>query len=100
MACRHSPCAHLIEPSVKAGRQYPFPWSRQLRILVVLTRSEHHEHLVVVLTEPVAGREAKYNDYYENLHLGEVIATTGWISAQRFKPREGATRAPASIECR
>lgn len=43
------------------------------------------KHIVVVLTEPVAGREAEYNDYYENLHLDEVIATTGWISAQRFK---------------
>lgn len=43
------------------------------------------KHIVVVLTEPVEGREAEYNDYYENLHLDEVIATTGWISAQRFK---------------
>lgn len=43
------------------------------------------KHLVVVLTEPVAGREAEYNDYYENLHLDEVLATTGWDSAQRFK---------------
>lgn len=43
------------------------------------------KHLVVVLTEPVAGREAEYNDYYENLHLDEVLTTTGWLSAQRFK---------------
>jgi len=42
-------------------------------------------HLVVVLTEPTAGREQEYNEYYENLHLDEVLATTGWISAQRFK---------------
>ena len=40
------------------------------------------KQIAVVLTEPVEGREA---DYYENLHLDEVIATTGWISAQRFK---------------
>lgn len=43
------------------------------------------KHLVVVLTEPIAGREAEYNDYYENLHLDEVLATTDWTSAQRFK---------------
>ena len=43
------------------------------------------KQIAVVLTEPVEGREAEYNDYYENLHLDEVIATTGWISAQRFK---------------
>ena len=43
------------------------------------------KHLVVVLTEPTEGREAEYNDYYENLHLDEVLATTDWTSAQRFK---------------
>ena len=43
------------------------------------------KHLVVVLTEPTEGREAEYNDYYEKLHLGEVLATTDWLSAQRFK---------------
>ncbi len=43
------------------------------------------KHVVVVLTEPVAGREAEYDEYYEKLHLDEVLATTGWSSAQRFK---------------
>ncbi len=43
------------------------------------------KHLVIVLTEPVEGREAEFNDYYEIFHLEEVLATTGWTSAQRFK---------------
>ena len=43
------------------------------------------KHVVVVLTEPTAGRTEEYNAYYENLHLDEVLATTGWTSAQRFK---------------
>ncbi len=43
------------------------------------------KHVIVVLTEPVEGREAEYNDYYENLHLDEVLATTDCVSAQRFK---------------
>ena len=43
------------------------------------------KHLVVVLTEPTEGREAEYNDYYENRHLDDVLATTDWTSAQRFK---------------
>jgi hypothetical protein len=43
------------------------------------------KHLVVVLTEPTPGREDEYNDYYENLHLDEVLATTLLHSAQRFK---------------
>ncbi len=43
------------------------------------------KHLVVVLTEPTEGREAEYNDYYEHQHLDDVLATTDWTSAQRFK---------------
>ena len=42
------------------------------------------KHLIAVLTEPTPGNEAEFNDYYENLHLGEVLATTGWDTAQRF----------------
>lgn len=43
------------------------------------------KHVVVVLTEPTPGREQEYNDYYENLHIDEVLSTTGWLSGQRFR---------------
>ena len=43
------------------------------------------KHLVLVLTEPTQGNEDEFNDYYENLHLDEVLATTDLYSAQRFK---------------
>lgn len=42
-------------------------------------------YLVLVLTEPTDGNENEFNDYYENLHLDEVLESTGWRSAQRFK---------------
>lgn len=42
-------------------------------------------HVVVVMTEPTEGREDEYNDYYENLHLDEVLASAGWRSGERFK---------------
>lgn len=42
------------------------------------------KHLCLVLTEPVQGKAAQFDDYYENIHLDEVLATTGWQSAQRF----------------
>lgn len=29
--------------------------------------------------------EDAYNSYYEDLHLDEVLQTTGWKSAQRFR---------------
>ena len=40
---------------------------------------------VLVLTEATEGKEAEFSDYYENLHLDEVLSTTGLLSAQRFK---------------
>ncbi len=44
-----------------------------------------NRYLVLVLTEPTNGNEDRFNDYYENTHLDEVISSAGWLSAQRFK---------------
>ena len=43
------------------------------------------KHLVLILTEPTAGNEDEFNDYYENLHLKEVLDTTDLQTAQRFR---------------
>ncbi|HMK85754.1 MAG TPA: hypothetical protein VK437_07335 [Steroidobacteraceae bacterium] len=39
----------------------------------------------VVMTKPVAGREREYNDWYQNVHLRDVVAIDGIQSAQRFR---------------
>ena len=39
----------------------------------------------VVLSNPVAGREDEYNDWYSNQHLADVTAVEGFVSAQRFR---------------
>ncbi len=41
-------------------------------------------HVLMVLSNPVPGREAEYNDWYDNVHLGEVLALPGFVAAQRF----------------
>lgn len=43
------------------------------------------KQFVLVLSEPRQGQDAEYHDYYENLHLDEVLTSTRWIGAQRFK---------------
>jgi len=43
------------------------------------------KHLILVLTEPSQDQEQAFNDYYEQIHLDEVLSTTGWQSAQRFQ---------------
>jgi hypothetical protein len=40
---------------------------------------------MVVMSSPVEGREAEYNDWYQNVHLSEVVALGGIKSAQRFR---------------
>jgi len=41
-------------------------------------------HILVVLTEPVAGREDEYNDWYDHTHLRDVVGLDGFASAQRY----------------
>ncbi len=40
---------------------------------------------LVVLSNPVEGREAEYQDWYQNVHLGQVVAFKGFKSARRFR---------------
>ena len=40
---------------------------------------------LVVLTNPVEGREDEYNDWYTNTHLADVLAVEGFEAAQRFE---------------
>jgi hypothetical protein len=42
-------------------------------------------HILVVMTNAVEGKEQEFNDWYSNVHLGEVVAIPGFISAQRYK---------------
>ncbi len=50
------------------------------------------KHAFVVLTEPVAGREDEFNDWYTNTHLADVTAVPGFKSAHRY------TLSPAQLE--
>lgn len=43
------------------------------------------KHLLLVLSEPVPGKEDEYNDWYTGTHLGEVVNTPGFVAAQRFE---------------
>ncbi|MSO90603.1 MAG: hypothetical protein EXR01_03305 [Acetobacteraceae bacterium] len=43
------------------------------------------KHVFVVFTNPVAGKDSTYNDWYTNQHLPDVLNVPGFVSAQRFK---------------
>lgn len=40
---------------------------------------------MVVNSYPAEGREDDYNDWYQNVHLGELVALKGFTSARRFR---------------
>lgn len=41
--------------------------------------------MFVVFTEPHAGRDGTYNDWYNNQHLSDVLKVPGITAAQRFQ---------------
>ena len=42
------------------------------------------KHLLIVLTNPSEGREDEFNDWYNNIHLKDVLNIPGIVAAQRF----------------
>lgn len=40
---------------------------------------------LIVLTNPVEGREDEYNTWYDDTHLADVLRIPGIIGAQRFR---------------
>ena len=49
------------------------------------------KYKLVVLSSPVKGREAEYNDWYTNQHLDDVVAIPGFSAAQRLKLHQTVT---------
>lgn len=46
-------------------------------------------YTLVVMSNPVEGREDEYNNWYTNQHLSDVLRLDGFTSARRFKLGEG-----------
>lgn len=40
---------------------------------------------MVVMTNPVKGREEEYNSWYDDRHLADVLCIPGIVSAERFE---------------
>jgi hypothetical protein len=43
------------------------------------------KYTFVVLTNPTAGKEAEYNEWYNKIHIPDVLNVQGMVAAQRFK---------------
>ena len=43
------------------------------------------QHVLVVFTDPVEGREADFNEWQDKVHVPDVLTIPGYLSAQRYK---------------
>jgi hypothetical protein len=43
------------------------------------------KYKLIVMTQPVEGREQEYNDWYQGSHLPDLVSISGVQSAQRFR---------------
>lgn len=46
-------------------------------------------HTLLVFSNPIEGREAEYNRWYDEQHLPDVLKVPGVSAAQRFRLGEG-----------
>jgi hypothetical protein len=53
---------------------------------------------LIVLTNPVEGRENEFNDWYSGRHLDDVLNVAGFRAAQRFVFRAGKLSANAGFQ--
>ena len=44
-----------------------------------------HRYVMLVFANPIPGREAEFNDWYTNTHMGDLLQLQGWVGAQRFR---------------
>lgn len=50
-----------------------------------VTAQEATDYELIVLSNAAPGRDAEYNDWYEHIHLPDVLRNPGFVSAERFK---------------
>jgi len=43
------------------------------------------KYTFVVLTNPTAGKDAEFNEWYNKVHIPDVLNVPGFVAAQRFK---------------
>lgn len=52
--------------------------------------------VLVVMTDPVPGREAEFDDWYDRVHLPEILALPSFTAARRYVLQDELDNAGAS----
>jgi hypothetical protein len=51
-----------------------------------------HKYKLVVLTNATEGNDQEFDEWYDKIHIPEVLAVAGFVDANRFKFRAGDDR--------
>lgn len=43
------------------------------------------KHLVMIKSNAASGKEAAFEDWYNNIHIGEVLEVPGFVTGQQFR---------------
>ena len=43
------------------------------------------DHILIVHSNPVEGREDEYNEWYDKVHLSDVLKVPGFVAARRYR---------------
>jgi hypothetical protein len=44
-----------------------------------------NRYAYLVMSDPFPGKEFEFNDFYQNVHMGDLVQLPGWTGAQRFR---------------
>jgi hypothetical protein len=42
-------------------------------------------HIFIAVTNPTPGKEDEYNEWYDHIHVPDVLRADGWVAAQRYR---------------
>jgi hypothetical protein len=43
------------------------------------------QHIFIALTNPAPDKEQEFNEFYDRIHVPDVLASPGWVAAQRYR---------------
>lgn len=46
------------------------------------------KYIQIVFSNPLAGRDDEFNDWYENVHIPDLLSIPGMVSAQRYQLKD------------
>jgi hypothetical protein len=68
----------LVGPAAQAQWSIGAPGKRE-------APAGKHRYIYLVFANPIPGKEAEFNDWYTNTHMGDLVQLPGWMGAQRFR---------------